>query len=467
MNVARKRLEVIDGGGGATGSGAGGGDGSPQDQWRRQLVRNKDQRPESTLHNLLLILENDELFAGLFWLNESSNQVLLTRLPPWASGRKDEFTDADSCELAAWLQHPETYGMAASDELCLKAVLTAARRYKAHPIRDYLQGLVWDGEPRVERMLVDLFGADDRTYTLQASTCFMVSAVSRILWVDPKQPFVGSKVDFMLVLEGRQGKRKTTALEALFSASWYVETLESPAGKDFYQVIQGAWGIEIAEMDSFTKADVTAVKGAITRRVDKFRAPYERMPKSYRRQCVFVGTTNESEYLRDHTGGRRFLPVRVRDDCEIDLDAIRAARDQLWAEAVHLFNQGVAWWKLPDDTDEEQESRYFEDSWERLIARWLRGEAPGENAYPLSVSDRYRRWVTTDELLLHALGVDIARHDRPAQMRVAHAMKRAGWTHERVRLPEGGRERRWVSASLNVGGGPPAGPRVEDDDVPF
>src|SRR5690606_33308139 len=115
-----------------------------------------------------------------------------------------------------------------------------------------------------------LFGAADKLYNLQAARDFMVSAVSRILWVDPKQPHVGSKVDFMLVLEGLQGKKKTTALQALFGANWYVETLESPAGKDFYQVIQGCWGVEIAEMDSFTKADVTAVKGAITRLTDKY-----------------------------------------------------------------------------------------------------------------------------------------------------------------------------------------------------
>lgn len=468
MNVARKRLEVIDGGGTPPGGGSRAGD-----DWTHLLTRNRDQRIEGTLHNLLLILENDERFKGLFWLNESSNQVVLAKDPPWSGGNRDEFTDTDGCEMAAWLQHPDHYRMAVSDELALKAVITVARRHRRHPIRQYLQALKWDGEARLDRMFVDLFGAEDRTYNIQAARCFMVSAVSRILWFDPKQPFVGSKVDFMLVLEGLQGKKKTTSMQSLFGSSWYVETLESPAGKDFYQVILGCWGVEIAEMDSFNKADVTAVKGAITRLVDKYRAPYERVPRSYRRECVFVGTTNESEYLRDHTGGRRFLPVRVRDDGQINIDALREARDQLWAEAVHLFNQGVQWWDLPDDVAAEQEARFFEDSWEGRISRWLAGKAPGENAYPARLYGVLPDWATTDELLSYAIGVDAARHGRPEQMRISNIMKRLGWRHERVRADDGRRERRWLSASDSSGTSGPAAPatpvsRVEvDDDCPF
>src|SRR5690606_26465739 len=134
-----------------------------------------------------------------------------------------------------------------------------------------------------------MFGATDSRYVRQASLCFMVGAVARVLWVDPKNPSLGAKVDFMLVLEGAQGKGKSTSLSELFSPPWFVETSESPTGKDFYQVIQGVWGVEMGEMDSCGKADVTAVKVAITRRTDKFRAPYERMPSSYRRECIFVG----------------------------------------------------------------------------------------------------------------------------------------------------------------------------------
>ena len=471
--MTKRTMTVIDGGGSGKGGSRSppGGGATDTDAWREKLVLNRDRRIEPTLHNTQLILEHDELFAGAFWLDESSNQIILERPMPWRGGQVEEFTDVDGCELAAWLQHPDHYGMSVSSDTALRAVIMIARRYRQHAIREYLRGLEWDGTPRVERMFVELFGAEDRLYTLQAARSFMVSAVSRILWVDPKRPFVGSKVDFMLVLEGRQGKKKTSVLEELFGAKWYVETLESPSGKDFYQVIQGCWGVEIAEMDSFTKSDVTAVKGAITRRVDKFRAPYERMPRSYRRECVFVGTTNEQEYLRDHTGGRRFLPVRVLDDASMDVAAVTAARDQLWAEAVHLFDSGVEWWRLPDDIEEEQEARFTEDSWEGRTARWLAGVAPGEHAYPLGLVGRYRQWVTTDEVLVHAIGVDAARHGRPEQMRVAHIMKRLGWRHERIRTDDGRRERRWLSASSAAPSGSDPAPAAQAgsafEDDPF
>lgn len=430
----RKQMTVIDGGK-SGGRPPGGKD------WLTQLTRNREGHVEGTLHNLIMIFENDHRLSGLWWLNESSNQIAMTRDPPWAGGTRDEFTDADSCELAAWLQNPDAYWVKCGDELVLKAVIAVARRHRRHPIREYLTNLQWDGTPRVERMLVDLFGAPDTDYSRGAARCFMTSAVARVLWFDAKQPFVGAQVDFMLVLEGEQGKRKSSALRTLFGSQWFVETSESPSGKDFYQVIQGCWGVEIGEMDSFSKADVTSVKTAITRRVDKFRAPYERVPRSYRRECVFAGTTNEHQYLRDPTGGRRFLPVRT--DADVRIDEIGTTRDQLWAEAVKLFDEGFAWWQLPADAAEEQAARYVGDSWEDRIDRWLDMRMELER-YPSRLKTEARvQWATTDELLTHALGLEPGKHGKPEQMRVAAILKTLGWEQQRRRWPEGGREQRW------------------------
>ncbi|MCD9097059.1 VapE domain-containing protein [Luteimonas fraxinea] len=454
----KKALTVVDGGKGSNAPLA-------TDDWRRDLTRNRDGKVEGTLHNLMLIFENDDRLKGLWWLNESTNQIELSRDAPWQGGTRREFIDADSFELAAWLQDPERYWVACSDEAVLKSVIAISRRYRRHPIREYLSALKWDETPRVERMLVELFGAPDNAYSLRAALCFAVGAVARILWFDAKQPSVGAQVDFMLVLEGEQGKRKSSALRELFGSAWFVETSESPTGKDFYQVIQGCWGVEIGEMDSFGKADVTSVKTAITRRVDKFRAPYERQPRSYRRECVFAGTTNEHEYLKDATGGRRFLPVRT--DGEVKIDDIREQRDQLWAEAVHLFTAGTEWWHLPENAAEEQEARYVGDSWEGRIARWLEGKTPGENAYPPEHTYgglKPLASTTTDELLTYAIRADVAKHGRPEQMRIAQVMKRLGWSSERV-LRDGYRERRWVRASGDDAPVQPAGRR--DDDPPF
>lgn len=472
--VSKKVVTLIDGGKGR-GGGAGGGDnGTPaDDDWKLKLTRNREMKIEGTLHNLVTIIENDDRLKGLFWLNDSSNQVVMSRRAPWPGSNRDEFVDADSSELAAWLQHPDRYGMKCGDDSVLKAVIAVARRHRRHPIREYLVSLQWDGTPRIESMLIDMFGASDNKYSRQASLCFMVGAVARVLWADPKNPALGAKVDFMLVLEGPQGKQKSTSLSELFGTYWFVETAESPTGKDFYQVIQGCWGVEIGEMDSFGKADVTAVKVAITRRTDKFRAPYERMPNSYRRECVFVGTTNDREYLKDATGGRRFLPVRA--DGDVDVPRIIAERDQLWAEAVRMFLDGFKYWVLPDDAPAEQAARYISDSWEARVERWVAGKFRQDREGNAITSPRLRwdegrvvEWTTTDELLEYAIGMDPAKHTKADQMRIANIMKRLGtdpirgdtvaedtWEHRRQRWPEGGREWRWVRVRADSGGEPP------------
>lgn len=461
--MTRKVVTLIDGGKGKGGGASGGGGAKNDDSWKQKLTRNRDQKIEGTLHNLVTIIENDDRLKGLFWLNDSSNQVVMSRAAPWPGGNRDEFVDTDATELAAWLQNPDRYDMKCGEDGVLKSVIAVARRHRRHPIREYLQGLKWDEKPRLETMLVDMFGASDSKYSKQASLCFMVGAVARILWMDGKNPALGAKVDFMLVLEGPQGKRKSTSLMELFGSNWFVETSESPQAKDFYQVIQGCWGVEIGEMDSFGKADVTAVKVAISRRTDKFRAPYERMPRSYRRECVFVGTTNEAEYLKDASGGRRFLPVRA--DGSVDVERIKLDRDQLWAEAVHLFAESYAFWILPDDAPAEQARRYIGDSWEGRIERWLSGKWEVDKHLPNRLLNHVGPlgWTTTDELLQHAIGMDPAKHTKAEQARVANIMKRFGadplpgepqaedrWDHRRRRWPEGTREWRWVRASREV-----------------
>lgn len=485
--VAKKVVTLIDGGKGrGAGSGGGGNDTPANDDWKQHLTYNRDGNVEGTLHNLCTIIENDDRLKGLFWLNDSSNQVVMSRPAPWLGSNRVEFVDADSCELAAWLQHPDRYRMKCGDDTVLKAVIAVARRHRRHPIREYLTDLQWDGTPRIESMLVEMFGASDNKYSRQASLCFMVGAVARILWVDPKNPALGAKVDFMLVLEGPQGKQKSTSLSELFGSYWFVETSESPQHKDFYQVIQGCWGVEIGEMDSFGKADVTAVKVAITRRTDKFRAPYERIPNSYRRECVFVGTTNDAQYLKDSTGGRRFLPVRA--DGNVDVARIGVERDQLWAEAVRMFVDGFTYWVLPDDAAAEQAARYISDSWEARVERWLTGKfratKDGDEVAPsrLKFSASRVEWATTDELLEFAIGMEPAKHTKADQMRIANIMKRLGsdpiqgdtvaedaWEHQRKRWPEGGREWRWVRVSAEGGGEVPAPETTADsrgDDVP-
>lgn len=452
MNVARDKITVIDGGGRKRGNGGSDSGSNKPSDWRDELVRNRDGRIESSAWNITHILQNDDYLDGLFYLDVFANAVVLTRDPPWPGGLRTEFTDTDAVELAAWFGAPYRYGMTPKRDMILDCVEAVARRKAKHPVREYLNALRWDESPRIERMFIDLFGAEDSSYNRRAALCFMVSAVARILWVDSQVAHNGAQVDFMLVLEGEQGIRKTGAVRTLFGAQWYAEAMESPSGKDFFQALRGRWGVEIGEMDSFSKADVTKVKQAITSRFDTYRPSYGRVTRSFRRECVFVGTTNEQQYLRDATGGRRFLPVRA---FSVDVARLGEQRDMLWAEAVRLFRDGHQWWALPAEAAAEQEKRFDADAWEDVIARWLTGALDDEKSYPprLRAVLPAMPWTTTHEILDWALHVDTGKQTRAEQNRVGKIMHRLGWTNTQG-MRDGVKVRYWHRAS------------VEDDDAP-
>lgn len=403
--------------------------------WKTRLLRTRDGDPRPNVHNLKLILTMEPMLAGLFGYNELAGRVELTRVPPWGGAAGKPLADEDATEVAAYIGQPETYGVSAKPAAVAEVIQAIASQLTFHPVRTYLDALTWDNRERIGSDLVTWLGAEPANYTSRALLMTLVSAVARTY-----SP--GCKVDTMLVLEGPQGAGKTRVTRELFGAQWYAEATESPGAKDFFQAIQGRWGIEIGEMESFTKAEVGKIKQAITAQQDTFRASYARFARSYPRRCVFVGTTNEDQYLRDPTGGRRFLPVRVS---AIDVKNVIAARDQLWAEAVHLYRNGFDYWTLPATAHDEQEARYQADVWEDTIRAWLKGSM-SESAYPsgwdyLPTLNRVRACQLT-EVLACALKLDSGRQDMQAQKRAAHAMRRLGWERRQERR-DGGRASIW------------------------
>ena len=180
-------------------------------------------------------------------------------------------------------------------------------------------------------------------------------------------------------------------------------------------------------MQSFSKADINQVKMSITRRDDKYRAPYDRHASSHPRQCIFIGTTNADAYLLDPTGARRFLPVLCR---KADVGYVREWRDQLWAEALVLFQRGFRWWDYPKGLAQaEQDERYVEDAWEEAIVDYLEGRAP-HVYYRAGQSGRINE-VTVMELLQRGLQMDMARMNKPEQRRVADILRRLGWIKQK------------------------------------
>jgi predicted P-loop ATPase len=438
VNVARNKLTVVAGSKDAPRKGGGGnGAGMPATDWRAQLVYGRDGEVKATAHNLLLILEHDPQLGALFAMNAFENRICLRKDAPWPGAVAGDYRETDATRLCAWLGHPERYRMNPKPELVNAAVLAMAEAASFHPVREYLDGLQWDERERIPTLFADYFGVADTEYARHVALAFCISAVARIY--NP-----GCQVDFMLVLEGAQGAGKTRATNALFGDELYAEAMESPQHKDFYIGLLGKWGVEIGEMHAFSKADTTKVKQAVTARFDHYRPPYARSAQSFPRQCVFIGTTNETDWQRDSTGGRRYYPIRVGD--RIDLAALRDLRDLIWAEAAARFKRDEPWWIAPPGAAEQQEDRYQEDSWSDPIHQWLCGK-DSEDRYPRDVCrpcgllavDR----VSTSDILSWALRIDFARHTRGEQNRVGSIMRKLGW--DSIRVEHAGSKRRiWV-----------------------
>ena len=273
-------------------------------------------------------------------------------------------TDGDAVKVTAWLQR--NAGMANINISVVHTAISAvARDYSFHPVREYLRSVTWDGVSRLRGMLHAYFGAEDNEYHASVGAMFMIGMVARVM-----RP--GCKMDYMPVLEGRmQGEGKSTACRIL-AGKYFSDSLPDMHSKDASQHLRCKWLLEISELDAVRKSDINTQKQFLTRQEERYRPAYGREQVVEPRQCVFIGTSNDDEYLRDETGGRRFWPVRCG---KLDLEALKRDRNVLFGEALQLFAAGAPWW--PDREFERtaiapvQRQRYDEDAWQGAIEDYL------------------------------------------------------------------------------------------------
>ncbi|MEE8551565.1 MAG: VapE domain-containing protein [Gemmatimonadota bacterium] len=284
-----------------------------------------------------------------------------------------------------------------------------ANEHRIHPIRDYLNSLAWDGEPRLDAWLVEATRAEDTPYTRAVGHTLIYAAVGRVF-------HPGVKYDLMVILEGPQGVGKSMLVRRL-GGEWTLEglpPLHGPNDKDVIAAMLGCWFIEVEELASMRKADVDVLKSFITKTEDKVRMPYKEYPKTYRRQSVLVGTTNDAAYLRDSTGNRRFAPVHVGN--QIDLE--RIDRDQLFAEATAEWksnprNPITLPPKIWAHAAIEQEKRRVEDPWEEIIEAAFEKIDEGE--------------LITSQSLFELLNIPFERARQFEQKRLSRVMQVLGW----------------------------------------
>lgn len=367
------------------------------------------------------------LFNTTVYLGRNLESILPGLAHNLMNGR-DEWRDGQLTDSAVSLARMalERRGLeTVGKELVADAAHAVARQCAYHPIRNQLNALAWDGAGRLDTWLVRHAGAEDSPYVRTVGRKFLIAMVARVM-----KP--GCKQDHTLVLSGRQGQNKSTACRVLAGGEYFSDTLPSIRGDktDAIRHLQGKWLVELAELAPSRKSESEDLKAFLSGAVDRVRLPYAKFDEAFPRQCVFVGTTNEDQFLRDATGGRRFWPVTVTR--VIDIEALAAERDQLLAEAVAAFKAGEPWW-LDRDFEAEhaapvQAAAYVSDSWADDVSRWLEGTIDdfGGEAAP-------REEVTVSEVLSGALGILPGRHSGADQTRAGNVLKQLGWTKHKTK----------------------------------
>ena len=361
--------------------------------WKHQLQQG-DRGPKKNLTNLMLHIRNLDGLGKAIRFNESAHQV------EW-QGRPIRDTDLIDIRLLI-----ERAGFQPTDKDVRPCVDRLAVENAYNPITDYLDALVWDGTPRLDRWMARFLGATDTPYVRKVGAKTLIAAIARA-----RVP--GCKVDTVLVLEGPQGLKKSTAIAALFGEDYTAESVSlfDQHNKMVMQMM-GAWVVELAEFVAIARKDQSSVKGLLSMRSDRVVLPYAKMASTHPRRCIFFATVNPEEggYLTDSTGNRRYWPVAVT---RIDLDGIASQRDQIWAEAQARYRGGEHWWlDAADEADAQIQvaEREEDDVWEPVLAEKLVGMTE-----------------VTPARVLSLLGVTFDRMEKKHEMRVAKVMKKLGF----------------------------------------
>lgn len=296
--------------------------------WMEKLTYDKKGEIENTIKNALTVLEHDPRTKGKLVYDEFANRALVKDEVPWTDQEEHDWMDMDDSGVRFFLEN--SYNITTSYKI-EDAKNLVFDRNKYHPIRDYLNSLSWDGISRVESLFIDYLGAEDNLYTRAVAKIQMVGSVARVM-----RP--GIKFDTMPTFTGPQGIGKSTFISKI-AKGWYSDNLNTMTGKEAAELLQGVWHIELAELNATRKADRDMVKSFLSRQEDIYRVAYARHTSRFPRQCVFWGTTNDTDFLRDPTGDRRTYPIQCHEQLPVKSiwDDLDNELDQIWAEAFHLF----------------------------------------------------------------------------------------------------------------------------------
>lgn len=303
-------------------------------EWMKKLDVDNNGKPRPTIDNVVKILYGDPLLEGCFAYDEFHGRDSVVRSPPWSMqfGKYPRvYNDRDTSNLYAYF---ENYGITKRENIDTALDIVFGEN-AFNPVKQYMDSCEWDGEERLDTIFVRLFGADDTEYTRAVTRKWFCAGVARAY-------VAGTKFDNMIVLVGEQGTGKSTVMRRMANG-WFSESITDVTHPNTSEAMQGKFIIELPELTGMRKAEVNGVKQFLSKEVDSFRSPYGRRTNDYPRRCIFVGTTNEANFLRDTTGNRRFWVINCLGKKGTDYFYTWLTTDmvsQLWGEAKHYYAAG-------------------------------------------------------------------------------------------------------------------------------
>lgn len=398
-----------------------------------QMILSEGGGTKPLLANAITALRTSAEWQGVLWFNEFTLYPVARKPTPWPKPTGANWTDTDDLRAADWLQHQ---GIHVNPKIAADAVQIIAEENRFHPVKDYLNQLEWDGTERLDAWLSEYLGVTRNSFVRAVGPRWMMSAVARIF-----EP--GCQADYVLLLEGEQGIKKSTSLRTLVPRpEWFTDHISDLDSKDSRLELHGVWIVELAELTSVRRSQVGRVKSFLTATSDHFRPPYGRRAIDVPRSNVFAGSVNDATPFVDETGNRRFWPVRCG---KINVEALARDRDQLWAEALKRYRKGEARWldtrALEHAAAKEQDARYEPGVWDELILAWLKAPTQREEWAGETEEKKKRKKiepfnsdddnVTITDILIHAVGKRIETCTQADRNQVARCLAHAGWTSGR------------------------------------
>lgn len=341
-------------------------------------------------------------FKDICWYDSFYGKVFTK----WRTGVERSWSDHDTNQLFIEMQHHYEIAKISKAHIQDAVEYVAMKNQKNEP-QEWLKSLKWDGVSRVNDFFWEIMGAHNGSYSRAVSKNFWIGLVARIM-----QP--ACKLDEMVILEGKQGTYKTTSLE-IIGGKWYGEVNCEITNKDFDQGLKGKIIVEFGELANLRSADIETIKRKLSTRIDEYRPSYGRYVEQHPRTCIFVGTTNSREYLKDPTGNRRFLPMEIQ---RVKTEQLKELREQYFAEALVRFQAGESWHEIPWEKAESiRAGRMIHDEWSDLIAEYMNKNSS--------------LYITMDDVWTY-LGNERGKFSKADQQRIAAILRQLGFIQKRM-----------------------------------